>query len=326
MDKKIELIEIENENIKLTASNYGCHIVKLEFKNRENQFVNTVITLKNAEEYVNQDKYIGALAGRVANRIGKGKFTLNGETYELYKNNGENHLHGGKYGFNTKLFEYKKEDDRIVFHRISPDGEENYPGNLDLEVSYILTQSGIRIEYKAKTDRDTLVNLTNHSYFTLGAKTAEDLYLQADCDEYVENDNNGMSTGKHISVEGTPFDFRKMKRVGEDISANDPQLLGARGYDHAFKINGNEKQFELYNHENGISMSVNTSMPYAHIYSGNFLDRENGENGKVCPRDGFCIETEYMPNGINNGHSDGVVLKKGEIWQSYTEYSFTNKR
>ena len=326
MENKIEYIEIENENVRLIATNYGCHIVKLEYKNKDNKFINTVITLKDADEYQKQDKYIGALAGRVANRIGNGKFTLNGQTYELYKNNGENHLHGGKYGFNTKIYDYKKEKDRIVFHRVSPDGEENYPGNLDLQVSYILIESGIRIEYKATTDRDTLINLTNHSYFTLGAKNGEDLFLKLNCNSYVENDDAGMATGKHVSVEGTAFDFRKMKRVGDDISQNDPQIVGARGYDHAFKINGNEDQMELYNSENGISMSVNTSMPYVHVYSANFLNGENGENGKVYARDAVCLETEYMPNGINNGYSNGIILKKGDTWNSYTEYIFSNKR
>ena len=327
MENQIFNFILFTDDIRMTVSNYGCTIIKLETVDKNGDFQNMVVTLKDKEDYLSQDKLIGAVVGRFANRIGGAEYSLDGKTYKLSQNNGENHIHGGFKGFNQRIFDYKINQNQAVFTYHSPDGEEGYPGNLDLKVKYTLENRSLIIDYTAKSDRDTIVNLTNHSYFTLGGDSGEKLSLQINADYYVENDENSRATGKHINVEDTAFDFRKMKRVGQDINQNDPQLIGAKGYDHAFKLKGESEQIRLYNEENGIEMTVSTDMPYTHIYSANYLGGEKGENGRIYrERDAICLETEALPDGINNGYPERIILRAGEIHKSRTVFSFNVKK
>ena len=187
MDKNnILKFNLFTDDIRMTVSNYGCTIIKLEVKDKNEKFQNMVVTLNDIEDYIKQDKLIGAVVGRFANRIGNAQFVLDGKTYNLSKNNGENHIHGGFEGFNQKIFESDARKEQIVFKYKSPDGEEGYPGNLDLTVKYTLKDNKLVIDYFAESDKDTIINLTNHSYFTLGAENGEKLKLFVDADYYVE--------------------------------------------------------------------------------------------------------------------------------------------
>ena len=223
---------LENRNgTVLSLISYGAAIKGLKLPNG----LDVVLGYDTIEGYEKDDKYMGAIAGRCANRISGGKFILNGKEYSLAVNDGPNHLHGGNIGFDKKVWDSRTEEDAVIFSLVSEDMEEGYPGKLEVEVSYRLSNNNeVVIDYHAVSDADTIVNLTNHSYFNLGANGAEDHYITINADEYTEIDENGCSNGKVSSVYGTPFDFTKPKKVGQDINADCEQLINAKGYDHNF--------------------------------------------------------------------------------------------
>lgn len=333
---------LKNKNrMKVKILSYGGAIAQIKVPDRKGCFTDVVGGYDCIESYVGGDGYQGALIGRVGNRIAKGKFSLEGKDYSLFINNGVNHLHGGEIGFDKKIWEVTVTDDgdepEISLHTVSPDGEEGYPGNLDVTVIYKLNSlNGLSIRYIAKTDKATPINLTNHTYFNLGGYASGSIHsmrLTLDADTYLPTDDTLIPTGELKSVEGTPFDFRAGKLVGQDIGADDNDLITAGGYDHCFNFVGGEteepvKRGELYDEKSGRLMELYTNQPCVQFYSGNFLTNaeypfKGGYQQKIQTL--LCLETQHMPDAINHGNFTNTVLRAGEVYDYTTEYRFSVK-
>jgi aldose 1-epimerase len=299
--------------------------------NAQGAFTDVVLGYDTLPEYEENDAYIGAAIGRIANRIGNSVFTLNGKTYNLARNAGVNHLHGGMRGFDKVIWKSAAQGNMICFTRISPDGEENYPGKLEVIITYVLTDGNeLKIIYDAVTDADTIINLTNHSYFNLNGKgTALGHYLQIFADTLTENDQNSMPTGKLLQAAGTPFDFREPKQIGRDIDADDIQLRYGSGYDINFVLPDSSdasqlrKAAVLFSPETGISMTTLTTLPGVQLYTGNHLTPRKGKNGALINRhSGVCLETQVWPNAMAYPHFPSPILRAGEQYHTETIYRF----
>ena len=284
LDNGIRFYSLENESLKLVVVNMGCRIMEILAPDASGKRSDVILGLKNIEDYANDPAYFGAIIGRVANRIGDARFSLNGKTYELYANNGKNHLHGGKEGFDKKIFDVTPLENGLRFHYLSKDGEEGYPGNLNLYVTYTLDDNTFSIHYEADTDADTVVNFTNHLYFnlsnTLEKVTEHSLQINADYIGCV--DDTCLATGELLPVKDTPFDFNEMKKIGQDIEADHIQLKNAFGYDHSFVLKGEERQLTLEEPVSGRRLVISTTAPVVQVYTGNFLkDGCIGKAGRV---------------------------------------------
>ena len=309
----------------LTVLNYGATVQSLCVPGRGGTLTDVVLGYDDAAGYEAGHDYLGATIGRVGNRIGGAAFSLGGKTYELAKNDGENHLHGGIRGFDKQLWTMAASDGAIVCERLSPDGEEGYPGNLRVRVTFTLSDSGaLRIAYDADTDAPTLVNLTNHSYFNLnGGGSAMDHHLQLFADRFCENDTHCLPTGTLLDVEGTPFDFRAGKRLGAGIGADHEQLRRGGGYDHNFCLAG-KRAAVLRGEKSGIVMTVDTDLPGMQLYTANFLGKQAGKHGALMgPREAVCLETQLYPNAMNCYAFPFPVLRAGRHLHSETVYSFS---
>lgn len=314
---------LSNGKIAATVSDYGCTLLSLAINGTD-----ICLGYDTVGEYMQNDGYIGAVVGRCANRIGGGRFTLNGKQYELAKNNGANHLHGGMRGFDKYVWQTVNAGDSFAeFHRVSPDGEEGYPGNLDVTVRYTLTDNSLCISYFAETDADTVLNLTNHAYFNLNgheAGGAMDNLLTLNADSFTENGADVLPTGKILSVEGTPMDFRTAKPIGRDIDADCVQLHNCGGYDHNFVLRDNYYPAAVVRGpKTGIEMSIYTTMPGVQLYSANFLTDRAGKNGaRYGKRSGFCLETQFFPNCLACSAFKPAILRRDEAYAHKTEYVF----
>lgn len=323
LDNKIDYIRLKNECLEVVVTNFGCTILQMLVKDKNGDIQDIVLGYDTIEEYQNYDAYLGALVGRVANRIGNAEFTLNNETYHLAVNNGPNCLHGGIKGFSYQVFDYEIKDEELVFHYISEDGEENFPGTLDFYAIYKLVGNQLVVHYKATTTKDTLINITNHSYFNLSGHPSniDEHYLRINSDKYALVNADGLVTGEIQSSARTPFDFSEEKQIKQLIYKKDEQLELARGYDHPFIFNTKENQVTLYCQDTGIELTVSSTLPQAQIYSANYLDGRLGKNGKpMNARDALCIETQNMPDSIHNEKEPTVILKKGEEYDEITSY------
>lgn len=317
---------------------YGGAIVELRVPDKNGCMTDVVGGYDCLDYYVGADGYQGALIGRWGNRIGQGKFTLEGKEYTVALNdNGINHLHGGKVGYDSLVWDVTEKDGEepaIELHLLSADGDEGYPGNLDLTVTYTLTnENGLVLRYVATTDQTTVLNLTNHTYFNLRGYaygSVMPLELWVDADTYLPTDAGMIPTGEIRSVEGTPFDFRVAKTMGQDFHADDLDLKLAGGYDHCFNFVGGEtkepvKRAELYDPESGRAMAVYTNQPCIQVYSGNFLkpDAYPFKGGFVKQAQALmCLETQKMPDSVNHENFTDCTLKAGEIYDYTTEYRF----
>lgn len=327
-EQEITAARLENSNgASLTVMDYGATIQALRVPDREGNLIDVVLGYDTAEEYEKNDAYLGATIGRVGNRIGDAAFSLNGIIYHLAKNDGENHLHGGIRGFDKQFWDLSVENSAIVCRRTSPSGEEGYPGNLNVTVTFTLTEENdLCITYDAKADQDTPVNLTNHSYFNLDGGSVLDHHLQVFAERFCEGDAGCLPTGRLLEVEGTPFDFRVGKRIGEDIGADDEQLRRAGGYDHNYCLSG-KRAAVLYSDKTGIEMTVTTDLPGMQVYSGNFLTKRRGKDGSMIDyRCGVCLETQLYPNGMAYYGFPSPVLRAGHHLHSETVYSFHVRR
>ncbi len=329
---------LRNSNgMKVKILSYGGVIAQIKVPDKNGCFTDVVGGYDCLDSYVNADGYQGALIGRWGNRIAKGKFTLEGKDYSLFINNGDNHLHGGEFGFNAKVWDVTEKDGdepELVLHILSPDGDEGYPGNLDLTVTYKLScENGLSIRYVATTDKTTVVNLTNHAYFNLSGYASGSIHpliLWMDADTYLPTDEGLIPTGEIRPVDGTPFDFRTPKAVGTDINADDEDLKIAGGYDHCFNFAGGKtdepvKRAELYDPASGRVMEVYTNQPCVQFYSGNFLNNEKFpfKGGyKQSLQTLMCLETQHMPDSVNHDNFTNCVLKPGEVYDFTTEYRF----
>lgn len=308
--------------------NYGCIIQSIRIPSAKGELCDVVLGYDSVQEYEENGGYVGAVIGRVGNRIGGSQFTLNGKTYRLYANDGNNHLHGGIKGFDKFIWNAFIKGNVLELTRVSPDGEENYPGNLTVKVSYELTdENELKISYDADTDADTIVNFTNHSYFNLnGRGTVLGHDLQVLADEFTENDAQCLPTGKFLSTSGTPLDFKVAKPIGRDIDDNNIQLINGNGYDHNFVLSDTaplKKAAILHSPETGITMTTFTTLPGVQLYSGNWLTPRKGKNGsQIDRRDAVCLETQVFPNAMAYSHFPSPILIKNERLHSETVYRF----
>ena len=323
-----------------TITNYGGILISLKVPDRNGKFDDVVLGLGDFVSYLSKNSpYLGALIGRYGNRIAKGRFTLNGVEYKLAVNNGENHLHGGIKGFDKVVWtghEVKtKAGPAVVLTYLSKDGEEGYPGNLNVKVIYTLTNNNeLRIDYSATTDKDTVTNLTHHSYFNLAGEGNGDILnhlVTINADQFVPTDAGSIPTGELRKVAGTPFDFLKATAIGARINQDDEQLKFGNGYDHTWVINGVSGKLRLaataYEQKSGRLMQVWTTEPGVQFYTGNFLDGTlTGKSGKVYQRRfGFCFETQHYPDSPNQPSFPTTTLKKGATYKSTTIYRFSAK-
>ena len=318
-------------------TNYGQRLISLMVPDREGNYADIVLGFDSLAPYTRgRGGFFGAVVGRYGNRIGNASFELDGTSYQLAKNNGDNHLHGGETGFESVVWDVDSmANNYISFHRVSPDMEEGYPGNLDVHVAYSLTDSNeLVIDYRATTDKKTHVNLTNHSYFNLKGAGEGDVtshIMQINADSITPVDSELIPTGELKAVEGTPFDFRKPKAIDRDINAGSDQLEYGRGYDHNFVLNDSPKNEEglifaarVREPESGRVMEVYTSEPGVQFYGGNFLNGEAiGKKGRAYPfRGAFCLETQHFPDSPNKPGFPSTVLEPGEEYQTTTVYAF----
>ncbi|MCD8027565.1 MAG: galactose mutarotase [Erysipelotrichaceae bacterium] len=322
----IDILSMKNDQLEVVVSNYGCTIMKVLMKDKDGHIDDVVLGYDDFSQYQTLDAYLGALVGRVANRIKLGKFTLNNQEYSLAINNGPNAIHGGIKGFSYQVFDYKiLNDETIIFHYLSQDGEEGYPGNLDFYATYTLEGNTLKIQYKATTDQDTLINITNHTYFNLSGKT-ENIYqhlLTVKADQYACIDKDGLTTGVFNNVKDTPFDFNKPAYIGERVNQDDVQLHIGKGFDHPFILTTYKNQVILEHPKTSRRLSVSTSLPIAQIYTANYLDGRLGKYGQhYYERDAVCIETENLPDAIHLENHPTTILKKGETYDEYTSYKF----
>lgn len=328
----------------LEISEFGASIVKLFAPDRNGEFGDVVCGFDTLGSYETAPGYHGATVGRWANRIHRGRFTLDGITYQLGINNGKNHLHGGiKDKLSHKIWESEiicgGDEPSLKLTALSPDGEEGFPGNFSAEVVYTLTNdNAVRIDYHGTTDKKTVVNLTNHSYFNLGGYGSGqilDHVVTIDAETYLEADEELIPTGRILNVEGTPFDFRSPKRVGSDINADHKDIKVANGYDHCFNFTDWVKKPEtpscratLYCPDTGREMTLITDQPCVHIYSGNGMKFAEYPFKGGCPQipyGAICFETERMPDSMNHEGFTPCTLDVGESYDYTTIYKFSVK-
>lgn len=331
--KATDLFILSNsKHVQVAITNYGARIVSFVVPDKSNNAVDIVIGFESLKDYLTTDEiYHGAVIGRYANRIGNGSFSLNGRTYNLQKNNGPNHLHGGPAGFHHVVWEVvAATSEKITLKYVSPDGEEGYPGTLSVTVSYELTNDNeLKINYEAVSDKDTIVNLTNHAYFNLngqGGGSVLDHSLYINADHYTPIDANLIPTGQVAEVAGTPFDFTKDKTIGRDIEAVKEQLINGNGYDHNFVLTKKGVDLNIaakaVGDLSGISLEVFTTEPGMQLYTGNFMKGANKlKRGKKDEwRSAFCLETQHYPDSPNKPHFPTTTLTAGQLFKSQTIY------
>ncbi len=316
---------------------YGGIMTELHVPDRNGTLADVLVGFGSLDDFINEESpYFGALIGRYGNRIGGGVFTLDGEEFELALNDEENHLHGGEVGFDKVLWDAEVVSGKtaVRLHRISPDGEEGYPGNLDVTVIYELTDANeLIISYEATTDKPTIVNLTNHNYYNLrgqgrGSIVGHELTINADF--FTPVDEGLIPTGEMLMVEGTPMDFRQARPIGGRIDADFEQLKFGLGYDHNWVLNrtdpsGMNFAARLYDPDSGREMRIYTTEPGIQFYSGNFLDGTlTGKDGAVYHfRYGLCLETQHFPDSPNKGHFPSTRLNPGETYRTVTKHKFS---
>lgn len=334
--KPVDLYVLKNANgVEVTVTNYGGRIVSVMVPDREGKLKDVVLGFDNIQDYININNNFGATIGRYGNRIAHGKITVDGVEYQLPQNNYGHTLHGGPEGFDSKVFDATQPNEQsVVLTYLSVDGEAGFPGNLNVKVTMTLTNdNAIDLQYEAETDKETVVNLTNHSYFNLSGdanNTILDDLLVINADEYTPVDDTFMTTGKIEKVEGTPMDFRTPTAVGERIDQYEfDQLKNGKGYDHNWVLNtkGDISQLAatVYSPVTGIQLEVYTIEPGVQVYTGNFLDGTvTGKYGAVYgKRNAICLETQKYPDSPNKPDWPSTYLKPGEKYTSRCIYKFT---
>lgn len=334
----LKLFALYNANgLKAEVTNYGGKLVSLWIPDKNGKLGDVVLGYDSLKQYLTGNKYFGAMIGRYGNRIAKGKFSLSGKEYQLTLNNGINALHGGPKGFHQvfwKVSEFKKNSIKLTYH--SADGEENYPGNLEVEVVYTLTDNNeLIIDYKATTDSETILNLTHHSFFNLAGEGMRDVLdheLMIAADEFTPIDSTLIPNGELRKVKGTPFDFTLPHKMGERINEDDEQLKFGKGYDHNFVLRKKQNEMTLAakvtEPTSGRVMEVLTTEPGLQFYSGNFLDgKDLGKGNKPYHfRSAFCLEAQHYPDSPNHPNFPSTVLKQGEVYIQKTIYKFTTSK
>ncbi|MFF1741912.1 aldose epimerase family protein [Streptomyces mirabilis] len=335
---KVYRWSLENGGTRLKVISYGGIVQSLEIPDRHGRYANVSLGYDNLASYVAGTTFFGATIGRYGNRIAKGRFTLDGKAYQLSVNDGVNSLHGGAKGFNTKVWDIEGftsgSDVGLHLHYTSVDGEMGYPGTLKVQVTYTLTRHGDwRIDYRATTDKATVVNLTNHTYYNLAGEGSGGIYdheLHLAAGRYTPTDSGLIPTGELAKVAGTPFDFRKAKPIGRDIRVGHPQLVTAKGFDHNWVLDkgvtaGPEHIATLRDPKSGRTLKIATDQPGVQFYSGNFLDGTLvGPSGHTYRQgDGMCLETQHFPDSPNHPSFPSTVLRPGQTYRTTTVHSFS---
>lgn len=331
--KSTHLITLRNRcGMEVAFTDYGARVVSILVPDSSGDLRDVALGFDSITGYLEADeKYHGATVGRFANRIANGSFKIDDQYFELEKNNGNNSLHGGPNGFHNQVWDrqvsFKK---KVDFYYTSADGEEGFPGHLKVHVSYELTEDNeVVIKYKAETDKKTIINLTNHTYFNLNGEGNSDVLnhiLELRSSRYIEIDKNQIPLGTETLVDGTAFDFRKPKSIGQNINDEEEQLKQGSGYDHSFVITPrlDSMAARAFSPESGIVLEVFTSEPAIQLYTGNFLSgKDVGKSGRSYgQRNAFCLETQHYPDSPNQPNFPSVILDVGEVFESTTIYKF----
>ncbi len=326
---ELRIFELKSPKLKVEILNFGGIIRKIETPDKNGIFENVVLGYENIEDYYKNPDYLGSLIGRTSGRIKDGEFILNNKKYTLAKNDGNNNLHGGNNGFNKVFWEVLDyTENSILLSYTSKDGEEGYPGTAEIEVEYrIENENELVVEYKAVSDKDTLLDLTQHSYFNLSGnykRTSLKHDLKIPAESFVEIDESGMITNVVKDVKNTPFDFNTMKNIEKNINPQNRQIQNASGaYDHAFILN-NSQNIELYDKISGRKMTVNTDAPAVIFYNSTKMGETMTLTGDINSRRflGVCFETQHIPNAVNFSGFKVPVLKKDDTYKSKTVFKF----
>jgi aldose 1-epimerase len=333
--KKTDLYFLKNHKIELAITNYGARIVSFLVPDQEGRIRDIVVGFDDLDKYIQaEERYYGAIVGRYANRIAKGKFVLDNRGYVLATNNGANHLHGGAKGFQDVVWNVAKtSNETLTLKYLSKDGEEGYPGNLDAMVQYTLKGNDLEIYFSASTDKNTVFNITNHSFFNLngqGSGSILDHQLMINADHYTPIDETSIPLGEIAPVANTPFDFRKIATIGSRINQKDQQLKHGSGYDHNYVLNKKDNHSmklaaKAIGDKSGIVLEVLTTEPGMQFYSGNFMKgRHTIKYGfKDEIQTAFCLETQHYPDSPNHPQFPSTVLKPGELFNSRTIFSIS---
>lgn len=330
---------VNGTGMKAEITNYGGILTRLYVHDKNGILDDVVLGYEGLDSYFKGHQYFGAIIGRNANRLKNAKFELGSDEYKLYKNDGNNHLHGGLKGFDKKVWAVRtienENTESLQLTYRSKDGEEGYPGNLDVDVIYTLTEdNALKIEYYAQTDKDTIVNLTNHSYFNLSGHNRGDISkheLMINGDKFTANDSECLTTGEIRDVKGTPMDFTALTSMEMGLLSDYDQIISGRGYDHNWILNVSgkepEKGAEAFDPQSGRVLEVYTTKPGLQLYSGNFLDGTDvGKDGSVYnKRSGFCLETQFYPNAMVHKHFPSPILKAGQKYYHTTIYKFLTR-
>ncbi len=325
-----QLFVLENRNhMQVGITNFGGAVVFIKVPDWQGEPLDVVLGYDDVQGYETRDTNFGVLVGRYANRIQGGEFSLDGKTYILEKNEGQNHLHGGSQGFGHKLWDYEILSDGVLkLTLMSPDGEGGYPGNVTATVTYALDDENcLSIDYLVTTDQETICNMTNHSYFNLNGQSSGTILnhiLEIDADAITAIDEEGIPTGEILSVGNTPFDFRQPKPIGRDMWTPHPQLEHTRGYDHNFVLNEKGAYMaKAKGEKSNLVMEMETTCPGVQLYVGNYLNHELGKEGIVYPTyGGFCLETQLFPDSIHHRSFPSCVIDKDHPWKHSTKYRF----
>lgn len=335
--KKTDLYILKNQNgYEVAVTNYGGSLVAIMVPDKDGQVANVIQGHDNIQDAIDSpEPFLSTLVGRYGNRIAKGKFTLEGKEYSLSINNGPNHLHGGPTGFHARVWDAEQlSENSLKLHYLSADGEEGFPGNLDMTVVYTFTdENELVIDYTGTTDKTTVVNMTNHGFFSLTGianptPTIEDLECEINADYYVPIDDTSIPTGEIESVKGTPFDFTTPHAVGERIDADHIQTKRGAGYDHCFVLNKKQPgelafAARVVEPKSGRMMEVYTTEPGVQVYTDNWADGYKGQHGATFPRrSAICFEAQHFPDSPNHPYFPSVVLKPGEVYTQKTIYKF----
>jgi aldose 1-epimerase len=332
--KPTDLYILNHGSMQAAVTNYGGRLAGLTVPDSQGKLTDVVAGFASVQDYVkSSERYYGATIGRFANRIAKGKFTLDGTEYSLFTNNGPNSLHGGKKGFQDVVWDATQVNDHtLLLSYFSPDMEEGYPGNLQVNITVMLTGNAISFSYEATTDKKTVINLTNHAYFNLngeGSGTINGHLLQVNASAYTPVDETLIPTGELAAVEGTPFDFMAPVAIGARVNDDHAQLRFGKGYDHNFVLEGTHTNGMLHaatarGDQSGIVMEVHTSEPGLQFYGGNFMKGDNRFKSGVADdlRTTFCLETQHFPDSPNQPGFPSTVLEPGQVYRTKTEYRF----
>lgn len=338
--EEVQIYHLENKSGAFAeVLQFGAILVKLCVPDRDGRLTDVVLGYDDLAGYEVNGCFFGATIGRSGNRIAQSRFTLDGKEIVLTPNEGANNLHSGPDGFEKKMWtalEISEDKNAVTFSRISPDGENGFPGEFNVSVTYEMTEENeLRIVYGGVCDQTTIANMTNHSYFNLageGSGSAMDQYVTIHAEQYTPVGEGSIPLGENAAVEGTPMDFRKAHKIGDEIEADFEQLRITGGYDHNYVTDGYNKASireiaEAWSEKTGIQMNVLTDCPCVQFYAANFVDQEHGKNGHVYnKREAFCLETQVEPNAVNVENFHSPILEAGERYYSETIYRFSVKK